>query len=63
MKSTVDKGRCASPMVNPSTIAQKQNRRKRAMATTNAKQKIKDALVELLNEKDFEKISILDIVR
>ena len=33
------------------------------MATTNAKQKIKDALVELLNEKDFEKISILDIVR
>lgn len=33
------------------------------MATTNAKEKIKTALVELLNEKDFEKISILDIVR
>lgn len=33
------------------------------MATTNAKQKIKDALVDLLDEKDFKKISILDIVR
>lgn len=33
------------------------------MATANAKEKIKAALVELLNEKDFEKISILDIVR
>lgn len=41
----------------------KSNWKKKFMATTNAKEKIKTALVELLNEKDFEKISILDIVR